>query len=155
MPRKTQPLGPVDSKTDNEPQPQLQPPPPAGEKRRPGRPSNAERQAREQRATITEHPSSAGIAIKPAEMLGVTAVVLGIIARGIRGDKPTDAEIAMVNDPLTAVANKYQIVSRWAPELALLGSLIVVASSMRGRARDRIEAEERARMLAQAERAVV
>lgn len=66
-------------------------------------------------------------------MLPITTLALVTLSKGIKGDKPTQDEIAMVNSPMTAVANKYQIVSRWAPELALLGALMIVAANMRAR----------------------
>lgn len=139
MARKTAPLEPVNERERDTPQPPLQVPPPAA-RRGPGRPSNAERAARAT-ATQPEPPKVPEPKLTPQDMLPVTALVLKLVAIGVKGDAPTPEEIALVNDPMTAVANKYQIVSRWAPELALLGALMIVAAGMRERANARRDVE--------------
>lgn len=96
------------------------PEPPPRPKR--GRPSKAEVEARK-----------ASYAMAPSEMRPVTQAALGALALAIKGDAATAEEIELVNGPLTAVCNKYDVMSRWLPELSLLGALLVVSGNMRAR----------------------
>ena len=95
-------------------------------KRKPGRPSNAEKAARE--AAV-----KAEAALSPAQVRPITLILLQGLAVAVKGDAATDAEIDLVNESATLVANKYNLAL--APELALAVSLAMVAMSMRQRRR--------------------
>lgn len=141
MPRKLKrPLAPaIDPREAQEPPPPLvlegAPAQPADAPRRgPGRPSKAEKEAREREAM-------AAVAMKPEEFRPTTAVILMAVCKAVKGDPCTDNEIDMVNAPATAVANKYAMSTRWAAELTLLGALTIVASASRQRRAERLARE--------------
>src|SRR5512145_2002406 len=129
----TEPMAAVVSSADSTAQPTLEAPPPAPPKRGPGRPPKTQ-------ATITpiSPPPAVVDPLTPQDMLPMTTLLLKTLARGIKGDAPTADEIELVNSPATKVANKYNILSRWAPELALLGALMIAMHGMRERAAIRL-----------------
>lgn len=88
-----------------------------------------------------EAPEVSGpvLGVTEAEMLPLTIMLLGLACKVAKGDKPNEREIALVNPPLTSVANKYNVsLGKWAPELALLGALIIVISESRMRAQAKV-----------------
>ena len=116
--------------------------PEAGTRSRRGRPATRPETIARQQAEAAQGGPAPSVAkpslqpMAPEEMRPVTILVLRMVARGIQGDAPTLDEVDLVNGPATAVANKYGMTSRWGPELALLGALVVVGSQMRQRAAD-------------------
>lgn len=106
--------------------------------RKRGRPSKVEVEARKEAVKLEAQ-------MKPEEMLPITVVILRFISKGIKGDAPSKEEIELVNGPACAVANKYSFSTKWAPELALMGALLIVGSQMRMRAQEKVEREKRNR----------
>ena len=106
-----------------------------------GRPSNEERAKRQAETDAKQAEARAAAEIKPDEIRPLTAVVLVLICKGVKGDTPTAQEIELVNGPACAVANKYAMTNRWAPELALLGSIMIVAQMSRNRRAQREHSE--------------
>lgn len=139
MPRKLRKtLEPATSVTDapsNEPL--IPPETPPGPKRRGRPPTRPETIAKRQAEEQVTAPK-----MDPAEMKPVTTLVLGMIAKGIKGDPPTQDEIDLVNPSAAAVANKYGINLDRFPEIALLGALLIVGQQMRERRAER-EAREK------------
>jgi hypothetical protein len=133
-------LPPTSDAMPPKPTPAIELPPgtePSGqstEPRRPGRPSNEEKRAREEAAR-------AAAAIKPEEMRPLTVLVLAMVCKLAKGDQPTQEEIDMVNAPATSVCNKYNLTNRWAPELSLFGALLVVVQMSRQRMAEKIAAQ--------------
>jgi len=99
------------------------------------RPETIARQKAEEQAKATG--VSTEPKLTPQEMKPITIVVLRLVSRGIKGDAPTLQEVDLVNEPATAVANKYGLTSRWGSELALLGAVVVVSVQMRQRQQDK------------------
>ena len=103
------------------------------------RPETIARQKAEEQAKATG--VSTEPKLSPQEMKPITIVILRLVSRGIKGDAPTLQEVDLVNEPATAVANKYGLTSRWGSELALLGAVVVVSVQMRQRQQDKDEAK--------------
>lgn len=95
-----------------------------------GRPSaaaKAEQQAAERAAAM----------IRPEEMRPLTATLLLICCKLAKGDLPLEKEIDMVNPPATAVANKWSMTNKYAPELALVACVGMVVKASRERMADK------------------
>lgn len=93
--------------------------------------------------TIHGEPSGEAVgedsgATTEKQNLPLTMILLTIVLKVAKGDPPSDEEIALVNPPLTAVVNKYNVSTRWMPEIALFGALLIVVQNSRRRASERI-----------------
>lgn len=100
-------------------------------KRRPGRPTKEEAAAKEIERRELE-------ALRPEQARPLVGVVLHALCRAAKGDPPLERDIDLVTPPATAVANKYALSSRWAPELALVGCCFLVVQASRERRAERI-----------------
>jgi len=96
-------------------------------KRKPGRPSNAQKQAEQEVA-------AAASALDPTLLIPATAGFLNLVAIVVKGDAPTKQEIVAVNAPLTAVVNKYSMDFKYAEEIILVLAIGTTSMSMRSRA---------------------
>lgn len=126
----------------------LQAPPEAPPRARIGRPATNPRTIARQQAEDAARaagqplagPVSSASMMKPEEMMPLTLGVLRLVALGIKGDAPTIPEVELVNGPATLVANKYAMTTKYGPEFALLGAVIVVGAQMKQRAKEKAAA---------------
>lgn len=117
-----------------------QPPRPAPAIKRPpgkpGRPSNVEVAAREAERRQLEQ-------LTPEMARPMVGTVLHALCLAAKGDPPLDRDVDLVTPPATMVANKYAVSSKWAPEIALIGSVALVVQGSRSRRADRIRKAEK------------
>ena len=119
--------------------------PPDEAPRKKGRPSKADLAEREAQAAAQAQALKERAAIPKEEMRPVMMIALGLFAKGIKGEPPTEQEVELCTGPAHAVAVKYGFNLDRFPEIALLGALVIVGQNMRERRKAEEKREERNR----------